>query len=397
MRRLSLLALVIGILFFTGLEVWPAHAASGNGIIIGGTTTDKQGQYRWGGIGISGTVWLDENVDGIHQSSEPTLAGSQLIFSAPKFQRPDYEQYEVVAFYLKPGAEPVRKANNFDYSHIGSACLIIPPRDARRIKLTVDIRVLSIKVRYGDVPAPPRNWPLVDGHFFRETAHPSYWGCDAGFAITNSGGIPFWDTWQRLGLENVGYPISHRYMWRGFVTQAFQKAIMQWQPGRGVFFVNIFDELHNAGKDDVLRVRWATPAALEFDPIAWDWDETVKWSLALLNENRAIEKRYFDSPDPLLQFGLPTSRVEDMGNHYAIRTQRAVFQQWKEDVPWAEAGEVTIANGGEIAYQVGRRCQYIPSGPDRCTYLFFPGEALDIDGPRALIPQHIDLAGLPLS
>ena len=56
---------------------------------------------------------------------------------------------------------------------------------------------------------------------------------------------------------------------------------------KGVLFVNIFDELHNAGKDDLLRVRWATPAALEFDPvfdlIAWDWDETVKWSLDLLN------------------------------------------------------------------------------------------------------------------
>ena len=42
-----------------------------------------------------------------------------------------------------------------------------------------------------------------------------------------------------------------------------------------------------------------------------------------------------------------------MGNHYALRTQRAVFQQWKEAVPWARAGEVTIANGGAIARELG--------------------------------------------
>lgn len=42
-----------------------------------------------------------------------------------------------------------------------------------------------------------------------------------------------------------------------------------------------------------------------------------------------------------------------MGNHYAIRLQRAVLQEWKEDVPWASAGEVTIANGGDIAKELG--------------------------------------------
>ena len=399
MRRLSFLPLVIGVLFFTGLEGWPAHATTNDWIIFGGARADKQGQYRLVGRGIGGTVWLDENADGIRQSSEPALPGSQLVFSAPQIRRPDgpdYEQYKVTAFYLKTGAEPVRKANNFYYSHIGCASLIIPPREAGRVKLTVDIRVLSINIMYGNVPSPPRNWPLVDGHFFRETVHPSYWGCDAGFAVTNADGIPFWDTWQRLGLENVGYPISNRYVWRGLVTQAFQKVLMQWRPGKGVFFVNVFDELHDAGKDDVLRVRWATPAALEFDPIAWDWDETVKWSLDLLDENEAIKERYFASPDPLLQYGLPTSRVEDMDDHYAIRTQGAVFQQWKEDVPWAKAGEVTIANGGEIAKALDATCESTVTGSKTCTHLFFSEKPLRNQDPIPLIPQHVDLIGIGL-
>ncbi|MDO8689389.1 MAG: hypothetical protein Q7R39_05165 [Dehalococcoidia bacterium] len=42
-----------------------------------------------------------------------------------------------------------------------------------------------------------------------------------------------------------------------------------------------------------------------------------------------------------------------MGNAFVIRTQRAVFQQWKVDVPWASAGQVTIANGGDIAKETG--------------------------------------------
>src|SRR5919204_623792 len=52
--------------------------------------------------------------------------------------------------------------------------------------------------------------------------------------------------------------------------------------------------------------------------------------------------------------GYPIShRVEDMGNHYAVRLQRAVIQFWKVDVPWAKAGQTTVANGGDIAKEAG--------------------------------------------
>ncbi|MGB0389722.1 MAG: hypothetical protein ACPGWR_33295, partial [Ardenticatenaceae bacterium] len=74
---------------------------------------------------------------------------------------------------------------------------------------------------------------------------------------------------------------------------------------------------------------------------------------ALLNAYPALYSAYFGARDPLLFFGLPTSEVQDMGNHYAIRTQRAVLQEWKENVPWASIGQVTIANGGDIAKELG--------------------------------------------
>ena len=56
-------------------------------------------------------------------------------------------------------------------------------------------------------------------------------------------------------------------------------------------------------------------------------------------------------PDP--HFANPTSPVEDFGDALAIRTQRAVLLEWKVDMPWAPAGEVTVANSGEIAKQLG--------------------------------------------
>ena len=142
----------------------------------------------------------------------------------------------------------------------------------------------------------PLDYPIPNGHFFRETNGLSG-NSAAGFAVTNDEGVPFWTTWQRYGLENIGYPPS-------------------------------FD----AGKS---------------------WNQVVRDRLALLDANPAIKERYFAAPDPMLLYGLPTSRVEDMGNASVIRTQRAVFQQWKEKTPWANAGEVTIANGSQIAIDLG--------------------------------------------
>ena len=75
--------------------------------------------------------------------------------------------------------------------------------------------------------------------------------------------------------------------------------------------------------------------------------------LALLDPQPPIDRRYESASDPLNFFGLPTSKVEDMGNHFAVRLQRGVIQLWKVDVPWARAGETTVANGGDVAKEAG--------------------------------------------
>ncbi len=174
--------------------------------------------------------------------------------------------------------------------------------------------------------------------------------------MTDDGQARFWSEFQRLGgAQTVGYPISRRFLRDGFVTQAFQKLVLQWRPDAGQAWpVNIFDELSRAGHDTLLHDTRQTPRPVGgLDAPGASWAQVVAGRQALLDGHPALRARYFSVADPLTVFGLPVSRVEDMGNHLAIRTQRAVFQQWKEAVPWARAGEVTIANGGAIAQEVG--------------------------------------------
>ncbi len=186
--------------------------------------------------------------------------------------------------------------------------------------------------------------------FFTETA-----GGQGGYSVCDDTQANFRTPFEQWGLQKVGYPVSQRYVRDGFVTQAFQKAIMQWRAdSNSVVLVNIFDDLHNDGFDETLLSTRQTPLQL---PPGWDGDisfgEVVAKRQALLDARPALRTTYFASADPLTFYGLPTSEVQDMGNHYAVRLQRAVLQEWKEDVPWAKMGEVTIANGGDIAKELG--------------------------------------------
>jgi hypothetical protein len=205
-------------------------------------------------------------------------------------------------------------------------------------------------------PGPPRSedYSIAEGHFFTQTSGRPSERDPSGYSVTDAEGIRFWDAWQRLGLENLGYPLSARFTWRGLSTQVFQKAVLQSGPDGVVSPVNLFDELHDRGLDGQLRVSELVPFPI--DPsteTAGTWDELVRTRLAVLEDSPEIGDRYAAVPDPVLLYGLPTSRVEDVGSALALRTQRAVLLQWKIDVPWAAAGEVTVANGGEIATRLG--------------------------------------------
>lgn len=212
--------------------------------------------------------------------------------------------------------------------------------------------------------AGPLDWPVQSGQFYTQTAGPNL-----GYVVSDAEGIPFLKELKgRGGPTQLGYPISQRFDWKGTTVQAFQKAVLQWLPGENrVAFVNVFDDLSKAGRDDWLRSVRSTPAQVWLDgEAAMRWEQVVTGRLGLLEVNPAIKARYHAAKDPMSLYGLPASRVEDMGNHFAVRLQRAVIQQWKVDVPWAKAGEVTVANGGDIAKESGLfpELALLPSNPD---------------------------------
>ncbi|MHB1134801.1 MAG: CAP domain-containing protein [Chloroflexota bacterium] len=232
---------------------------------------------------------------------------------------------------------------------------------------------LGLTLATASAEAAP-DFDVADGHFFSQTAKAD--GA-TGYTVVDDGEARFWSEFQRLGgVQGVGYPLSQRFRWDGFVVQVMQKGVLQWRPEVGrAYFVNIFDQLATAGKNDWLLSHRATPAPLDattFDA-GKNWQQTVEGRVALLDANAAIKARYNAVADPINLYGLPTSRVVDNGNHYVIRLQRAVIQQWKEAVPWAAAGQVTVANGGEVGMEAG----------------LFPAAALQaVPAPRAQAPSR---------
>lgn len=203
-------------------------------------------------------------------------------------------------------------------------------------------------------PVRATDYDIADGHFFTQTSGRPPERDPSGYGVRNDEGAGFWDTWRSLGLQSVGYPLSGRFAWRGLPAQVFQKAVLQWRPGEGVVPINLLDELHDRGFDTVLRARELVPTPIDPSTESADtWADLARGRFALLEANPAIRDAYHAAPEPLLLYGLPTSLVEDVSDAYAVRTQRAVLFQWKVDVPWAAAGDVTVANSGEIAKQLG--------------------------------------------
>lgn len=208
-------------------------------------------------------------------------------------------------------------------------------------------------------PAAPRlDWDVPAGHFYTQASGYPLAGSPLGYAITDTkaDGVRFWSEFRRLGgVDRLGYPSSQRFLWQGFVCQATQKAVLQWRPELGqAYFVNVFDDLGAAGKNNWLSTVRSTPPPLsaDFDG-GRPWSQVVAGRLALLDARPRLAARYRTASDPLGLYGLPTSGVVDQGTHFAVRLQRAVLQEWKVETPWAHVGEVTVANGGDVGKEAG--------------------------------------------
>jgi serine protease Do len=193
-----------------------------------------------------------------------------------------------------------------------------------------------------------REYDVVNGYFYTQTGGD---GGDRGYSITDEDNVPLWREYQRLGgPDALGYPISRRFVWDGFVVQATQKAVLQWRPeaGRAVT-VNLLDELSRTGKDDWLATYRQIPRPVAFtDEAGLSPQQVADKRLRLLDESPALRTAYLASPDFLETNGLPVAPVTDVGPALVLRAQRRAFQLWKVGTPFARAGQVTVVNGGDL-------------------------------------------------
>lgn len=201
--------------------------------------------------------------------------------------------------------------------------------------------------------ANPPDLAYPGGHFYTQASgspDPS-----RGFSLSDSQGIPFWTEFQAQGgVMALGYPSSQRFILDGFVSQATQKAVLQWRPLENrVARVNVFDQMHDRGLDPWLLANRQIPPLFDNSPdTGLSFEQVVRRHLTLLDISPAIKARYLSDQNYLANFGLPTS-FADLGSVVVVRAQRAAFQQWMIDTPWAKAGDVTITNAGDIAKEAG--------------------------------------------
>lgn len=230
------------------------------------------------------------------------------------------------------------------------------PRCAFVILLAV---ILAVGTAAPVAAQQPLDFPLPNGHFFKQANGQGGLGPN-GFPVVNEffdnpfGPVEFFNTFQnRGGVPQVGYPVGRAFLFEGFVTQPFQKLVFQNQLGRGVFFLNIFDIMHDRGFDPFMDAFRLVPPQLDTSPdTGLPFSAVIARHLAFLDNDPAIRARYFADPDPINNFGLPMG-FKDYGPVFVIRCQRAAFQHWRVTVGPNPAGIVQIVNGGDLAKELG--------------------------------------------
>jgi hypothetical protein len=231
-------------------------------------------------------------------------------------------------------------------------CIAIPPVPAGPVEAA------PLEQVEREPPLEP-DFDIITGRFYTQAAmQPEGRGPYAvGFSVTNEGGIPMWDEYRRLGGPGVlGYPISRRFFLDGTVMQAFQKAVLMWDAGaRRAVAAPILDMLHSIDADAWLEASKGLPAFVPVpDEGGKPWEELARLRYNVyLDPFPPFQQRYFALFDPVNLLGLPAAPPKDMGSAVVLRFQRGALQQWKQEMPWARAGEITIASVGEIARESG--------------------------------------------
>ena len=166
--------------------------------------------------------------------------------------------------------------------------------------------------------------------------------------MTNANDVPLWDFVRERDLQAIGYPISQRWVNGPFTLQAFQKVILQWDPGKSrMNYYNTLDVLANR-YPGVELPNVPLHQVLEADR-GVDFATITRNHLALLDQNAAIKERFLSEPDWLNLYGLPIRYEEREVNGHPqglqmLRAQRTVFVIWNVPAPGTTVGRVNLQN-----------------------------------------------------
>ncbi len=247
------------------------------------------------------------------------------------------------------------------------------------LKARLAVALLSVAILFSNVPTAqaqsPLDFDLPNGHFYTQANGRGGAG-GTGYAIVDAVqnfptfgrvSVPFASAFREFGgVPILGFPASRVVVFPDFPIQVNQKLVLQLQPGRGIFFLNTFDILHDRGLDAFLDSARDIPPPFDTSPDARlpRFSDVIARHQAFLNQDPAIRAVYFGARDPLREFGLPMS-FKDYGNVFVVRAQRAAFQHWRVNVGPNRAGSVTIVNGGDIGKEVGLfpASSVVPEGP----------------------------------
>lgn len=164
---------------------------------------------------------------------------------------------------------PLGKSSSFPSA--GSSCsgetgLLARLLRALRIVAALVLLAASPASAAASPPAGALEYVSEAGYVFGRSTGED--GTVLGFLVSDEGGLAFWSGYQSLGGQAVlGPAISHRFPCGEAVCQAFEQALLRWEPAVAeAQLVDVLSVLHDAGQDPLLASKLRMPPP-------WDWTE----------------------------------------------------------------------------------------------------------------------------
>ncbi len=238
------------------------------------------------------------------------------------------------------------------------------PRLTRRAALALPFGLaLAMSLPLGRVTVSAQNaeadWPIEGGRFYTQAAGDA----TKGYSVVDDSTASFWTAFQEFGgVAMLGYPISERFQWVGAPAQAFQRAILRWYPGTNgaagsAGLVNAAEEFTVRRLDQWLRDQTGAPAPGWPAEFGRTPEQIRESRLAALQRFPALFDVYMAPKDPGAIYGAVVAPPLEAADAVILRTQKSVLHLWHVDTPFATAGQVTLANMGEL----WRNASIIPS------------------------------------